>query len=86
MKRRAREGKKAERRRRRCRRRWDVSEDEAVSQRLRALSELMPSCGGGNAAAVADRLFEETANYIIRLRTCVDTLRVLVELYGSPGR
>lgn len=85
MKGRASAGKKAERRRRRCRRPWDVPEDEAVAQRLRALSELMPSCGGANAAEdpAADRLFEETAKYIVQLKTCVDILLVLVELYES---
>ncbi|KAG6473354.1 hypothetical protein ZIOFF_067269 [Zingiber officinale] len=64
-----------------------ASSSKAVAQRLEALRSLIPQRDSGakeEAAAAADRLFEETAEYILLLRTKVAVLKRLVDVY-SPG-
>ncbi|XP_021912135.1 uncharacterized protein LOC110825900 [Carica papaya] len=56
-----------------------------LSHKLRALKNLIPAqndvAGGENVRA--EKLFEETADYIILLRTQVVVLQRLIEFYGS---
>lgn len=52
-----------------------------MAERLDALKGLIPSMGDGNATA--DEIFEGAADYILLLRTRVQILQHLVELYGN---
>ncbi|XP_074569623.1 uncharacterized protein LOC141826248 [Curcuma longa] len=63
-----------------------ASSSKAVAQRLEALRSLIPqrNSGAKEEEAAADRLFEETAEYILLLRTQVAVLKRLVDVY-SPG-
>ncbi|KAB1211513.1 hypothetical protein CJ030_MR6G013255 [Morella rubra] len=54
-----------------------------VSDKLEALKSLIPSHYG--EIVKPDQLFQETADYIVFLRTQVVILQRLIELYGSSG-
>ncbi|KAG0458474.1 hypothetical protein HPP92_023631 [Vanilla planifolia] len=67
------------------------TETKAVLQRLEALRELIPSKSKRREneekdtvplPMAVDRLFDETADYILRLRTHVGILKHLVDFYG----
>ncbi|KAF8399581.1 hypothetical protein HHK36_015448 [Tetracentron sinense] len=51
-----------------------------VGERLETLKNLIPP---KNGEMKADSLLNETANYIVLLRTQVDILQRLIEFYGS---
>ncbi|KAL5704181.1 hypothetical protein ACHQM5_022642 [Ranunculus cassubicifolius] len=51
-----------------------------VSEKLEALKNLIPV---KNEEMKADQLFEETADYIVFLKTQVEVLQRLIDLYGS---
>ncbi|KAG8384628.1 hypothetical protein BUALT_Bualt04G0137700 [Buddleja alternifolia] len=53
---------------------------ESVSDKLEALKNLIPS---QNDDVKADQLFQETADYIVLLKTQVFVLQKLVDFYGS---
>ncbi|KAF7803066.1 transcription factor UPBEAT1 [Senna tora] len=53
-----------------------------LSDKLKALKELIPAQSGGKIVK-ADQLFQETADYIVLLRTRVVILQKLIELYGN---
>ncbi|CAL9062976.1 unnamed protein product [Musa banksii] len=57
---------------------------KAVAERLEALRNLIPPKNDGvkEREAAADRLFEETADYILLLRTQVEVLKRLVDVYS----
>ncbi|KAJ4826076.1 hypothetical protein Tsubulata_015170 [Turnera subulata] len=63
-----------------------------VSEKLVALKNLIPTHHhhhhheGGEVVVKADQLFQETADYIVRLRTQVHILQSLIEFYGSSER
>ncbi|KAG2715537.1 hypothetical protein I3760_03G082900 [Carya illinoinensis] len=57
-----------------------------VSGKLEALKNLIPAGGNGAEIIKPDQLFQETAEYIILLRTRVVMLQRLLEFYGSSGR
>ncbi|WCJ25602.1 hypothetical protein M5689_007473 [Euphorbia peplus] len=55
--------------------------NDNVSLKLEALKNLIPS---NNAETVKpEQLFQETADYIVRLRTQVFILQNLIHIYGS---
>lgn len=65
-----------------------VSNNGKVSAKLEALKTLIPSgqVNNGdddNKTVKADQLFQETADYIILLRTRVLILQSLIQFYGS---
>lgn len=65
-----------------------VSNNGKVSAKLEALKNLIPSgqVNNGdddNKTVKADQLFQETADYIILLRTRVLILQSLIQFYGS---
>ncbi|XP_051140671.1 uncharacterized protein LOC127258074 [Andrographis paniculata] len=68
------------------RRRWigqvDNNGSDSVSGKLLALRSLVPS---RSEEINPDRLFEETADYIVRLETKVFVLQKLIELHGSQS-
>ncbi|KAM7506830.1 hypothetical protein LguiA_017283 [Lonicera macranthoides] len=51
----------------------------SVSDKLEALKSLLPAHTGGDIKA--DELFEETADYILMLRTQVSILQTMVDFY-----
>ncbi|KAK9272176.1 hypothetical protein L1049_002547 [Liquidambar formosana] len=53
-----------------------------VSDKLQALKNLIPA-QHDNGEIKADRLFQETADYILLLRTQVGVLQRLIQFYGS---
>ncbi|KAK4755169.1 hypothetical protein SAY87_008926 [Trapa incisa] len=56
---------------------------QVISEKLESLRNLIPSGGKGIATLPAtERLLQETADYITRLRSQVAILQVLVHLYG----
>ncbi|KVH92618.1 hypothetical protein Ccrd_005300 [Cynara cardunculus var. scolymus] len=57
----------------------------SVSDKLQALKNLIPVQELDGAAGIgsADELFQETADYILLLRTRVSILQKLVDFYGS---
>ncbi|PIA63028.1 hypothetical protein AQUCO_00200804v1 [Aquilegia coerulea] len=57
-----------------------VEEHVGVSEKLEALKNLIPA---KNEEMKADQLFEETADYIVFLKTQVEVLQRLIDLYGS---
>ncbi|KAK3413465.1 transcription factor PAR1 [Eucalyptus grandis] len=60
------------------------SSNDAVSEKLEALKNLIPvTRDGGDDAVATDELFQETADYILRLRTQVVVLQKLIHFYGS---
>ena len=52
-----------------------------VSDKLKALKNLIPTQEGERVKT--DQLFQQTANYIVLLRTRVVILQKLIEFYGS---
>ncbi|KAF9624150.1 hypothetical protein IFM89_008088 [Coptis chinensis] len=52
-----------------------------VSEKLEALKNLIPT--KNEETRKADQLFEETADYIVFLRTQVEVLQRLIDIYGS---
>lgn len=52
----------------------------SVSDKLEALKNLIPS---DNVEIKADQLFQETADYIVLLKTQVFVLQKLIDFYGS---
>ncbi|KAL9424545.1 hypothetical protein AB3S75_031630 [Citrus x aurantiifolia] len=65
-----------------------VSNNGKVSAKLEALKNLIPrgqvnNGDDDNKTVKADQLFQETADYIILLRTRVLILQSLVQFYGS---
>ncbi|KDP27231.1 hypothetical protein JCGZ_19930 [Jatropha curcas] len=52
-----------------------------VSEKLEALKNLIPANNGETVKA--EQLFQETADYIVLLRTQVFVLQRLIEFYGS---
>ncbi|KAI4352486.1 hypothetical protein L6164_006735 [Bauhinia variegata] len=54
-----------------------------LSDKLQALKKLIPSQNGETLKA--DQLFEETADYIVLLRTRVVILQKLIEFYGNEN-
>ncbi|XP_030547930.1 uncharacterized protein LOC115753455 [Rhodamnia argentea] len=61
------------------------SSNDVVSEKLEALRNLIPVTRDGADDSSADELFQETAEYILRLRTQVVILQKLVLLYGSTN-
>ncbi|KAI3417214.1 uncharacterized protein J3R85_014699, partial [Psidium guajava] len=64
------------------------SSNDVVSEKLVALRNLIPVTRKGaddSSDAAADELFQETAEYILRLRTQVVILQKLVRFYGSTN-
>ncbi|MED6137491.1 hypothetical protein PIB30_065532, partial [Stylosanthes scabra] len=66
------------------------SSSSKVSQKLEALKNLIPSKNYNNNSHSSmvmmkptDRLFQETADYIISLKTMVVILQNLIEFYGN---
>ncbi|KAF3638465.1 UDP-glucoronosyl/UDP-glucosyl transferase family protein [Capsicum annuum] len=57
-----------------------IGECTSVSEKLEALRQLIPA---NNGEIKPDQLFEETADYIVLLRTQVFVLQKLVDFYGS---
>ncbi|KAH6802990.1 hypothetical protein C2S51_034436 [Perilla frutescens var. frutescens] len=55
----------------------------AVSDKLEALKNLIPS---GGDEVKADQLFQETADYIVLLKTQVFVLQKLIDFYGSQSQ
>ncbi|EHA8590025.1 hypothetical protein COCNU_scaffold014401G000010 [Cocos nucifera] len=65
------------------------SSSKGVAKRLEALRRLIPSMATGDAEEKAapvspDRLFEEAADYILLLKTQVELLKHLIDLYTPP--
>ncbi|XP_010425743.1 PREDICTED: uncharacterized protein LOC104710788 [Camelina sativa] len=63
---------------------------EKVTEKLRALQSLLPApaklsesenVGGGET----DQLFQDTADYIVRLRTQVVVMKKLIEIYDNAS-
>ncbi|KAI4346658.1 hypothetical protein L6164_007536 [Bauhinia variegata] len=54
-----------------------------LSEKLEALKKLIPTQNG--EILKADQLFEETADYIVLLRTRVVILQKLIEFYGNSS-
>ncbi|ERM99947.1 hypothetical protein AMTRI_Chr10g400 [Amborella trichopoda] len=54
---------------------------ESVEKKLVALQRLLPA----GKSMKGDRIFEETAEYIVLLRTQVQILQKLVDLYSNGG-
>lgn len=52
-----------------------------VSDKMEALKNLIPATRNGEVKA--DQLFQETADYIVLLRTQVLVLKGLIDFYGS---
>ncbi|XP_041003862.1 uncharacterized protein LOC121249205 [Juglans microcarpa x Juglans regia] len=57
-----------------------------ISAKLEALKNLIPVGSNGAEIIKPDQLFQETAEYILLLRTQVVMLQRLLEFYGSSGR
>ena len=53
-----------------------------LSQKLEALKNLIPAQNNGDIVK-PDQLFQETAHYIVLLRTRVVILQKLIEFYGN---
>ncbi|RHN50174.1 putative transcription factor bHLH family [Medicago truncatula] len=73
--------KKATRRTRRRKMEEKCKSKKKLSQKLKALKNLIPSNNGDEVKT--DELFKETADYIVFLRTRVLILQKLVEIYGN---
>ena len=73
--------KKATRRTRRRQMEEKCKSKKKLSQKLKALKNLIPSNNGDEVKT--DELFKETADYIVFLRTRVLILQKLVEIYGN---
>ncbi|EEF36304.1 conserved hypothetical protein [Ricinus communis] len=70
-------------RRRLCKKaqRSSTCSSSKVSHKLEALKNLIPANNG--EIVKADQLFQETADYIVLLRTQVFVLQRLIQFYGS---
>ncbi|XP_019157028.1 PREDICTED: uncharacterized protein LOC109153629 [Ipomoea nil] len=55
---------------------------DSVSDKLEALKQLIPS---HDEEIKSDQLFQETADYIVLLRTQVLVLQKLIDIYGSSN-
>ncbi|KAI3462889.1 hypothetical protein Pfo_019552 [Paulownia fortunei] len=64
----------------RHRRATNIGGGSSVSDKLEALKNLIPS---ENPEMKPDQLFEETADYIVLLKTQVFVLQKLIDFYGS---
>ncbi|XP_057981215.1 transcription factor UPBEAT1 [Malania oleifera] len=58
----------------------------AVSEKLEALKNLIPSHHHDRQITKPDLLFQETADYIVLLRTQVAVLQSLIHFYGSSDQ
>jgi hypothetical protein len=58
-----------------------TSPNYKVSDKMEALKNLIPATHNGEVKA--DQLFQETADYIVLLRTQVLVLKGLIDFYGS---
>ncbi|CAH9099453.1 unnamed protein product [Cuscuta epithymum] len=54
----------------------------SVPEKIEALKQLIPAINGDRKS---DQLFQDTANYIVLLRTQVSILQKLVGIYGSSS-
>ncbi|KAI6700478.1 hypothetical protein NL676_014802 [Syzygium grande] len=63
------------------------SSNDVVSEKLEALKNLIPVTRdrGGDGSVAAEELFQETADYILRLRTQVVILQKLIHISGSAN-
>ncbi|GMJ16236.1 hypothetical protein HRI_005292800 [Hibiscus trionum] len=69
------------------RRRIPNKPGEVISDKLEALKSLIP-CNvgnGSNEAVKVEQLFQETADYIITLKTQAFVLQKLIEFYDGDG-
>ncbi|OIT05834.1 hypothetical protein A4A49_10739 [Nicotiana attenuata] len=57
-----------------------VDDGGSISEKLEALKQLIPA---NNGEIKVDQLFQETADYIVLLKTQVFVLQKLVDFYGS---
>ncbi|KAL4577310.1 hypothetical protein LXL04_013417 [Taraxacum kok-saghyz] len=69
-----------------------ITRTSSVSDKLEALKNLIPAQENDSPASTttatassADQLFQETADYILLLRTQVSILQKLVDFYGSSS-
>ncbi|KAI3722459.1 hypothetical protein L2E82_33497 [Cichorium intybus] len=71
-----------------------ITRTSSVSDKLEALKNLIPAQDNDksgptttttDAASSADQLYQETADYILLLRTQVSILQKLVDIYGSSS-
>lgn len=59
---------------------------KVVSAKLETLKNLIPNGKSSSTSTVqADKLFQDTADYIVLLRTQVVILQKLIEVYGSSS-
>lgn len=58
------------------------NEKKSVGQRMRILQRLIP---GGRNIEAPEVLFHQTADYILKLRSQVQFLELLTNLYSQPG-
>lgn len=59
---------------------------KVVSAKLETLKNLIPNEKSSSTSTVqADKLFQDTADYIVLLRTQVVILQKLIEVYGSSS-
>ncbi|KAF5769918.1 putative helix-loop-helix DNA-binding domain superfamily [Helianthus annuus] len=61
-----------------------ITRTSSVSDKLEALKNLIPTQEIDDTSS-ADKLFKETADYILLLRTQVSILQKLVDFYGSSS-
>ncbi|KAL8193478.1 hypothetical protein R6Q57_026613 [Mikania cordata] len=65
-----------------------ITRTSSVSDKLEALKNLIPTQeidGADDGVSSADKLFKETADYILLLRTQVSMLQKLVDFYGASS-
>ncbi|CAK9162982.1 unnamed protein product [Ilex paraguariensis] len=55
----------------------------SVAEKLKALRNLIPAAAENKGEIKGDQLFQETADYILLLRSQVLVLQKLVDFYGS---
>lgn len=61
-----------------------MTSPDKLSDKMEALKNLIPSTHNGEIVK-ADQLFQETADYIVLLRTQVLVLKGLIDFYGSSS-
>lgn len=59
-----------------------MEEKSKLALKLQALKKLIPGQSSGETMK-ADQLFQETADYIVLLKTRVVVLQKLIEFYGN---
>ncbi|GFP90401.1 hypothetical protein PHJA_001184000 [Phtheirospermum japonicum] len=64
-----------------CHRAASIDGGASVADKLEALKNLVPS--ENNSEIKPDQLFQETADYIVLLKTQVFVLQKLIDFYGS---